>query len=248
MTNYVKTTNFLRKDSLPDASTEKIIRGSEFDTEFNNLVIAVASKANLNSPNFSGIPTAPTASPGSSTTQLATTAFVSQNAVQSGMIVMWSGAVASIPIGYLLCDGTSGTPNLVNRFVMGAGGLYSPNDTGGYKDGQIINHTHTATTVDAGIHTHTGSTTAGTGKHTHTMKSTAFSTLPVTSQGPSGEGGFASKLWNTDSSSGEHTHTMSLNNAGNHNHTLTTANPSGGVDAANRNLPPYYALAYIMKA
>ena len=78
MTNYVKTTNFLRKDSLPDASTEKIIRGSEFDTEFNNLVIAVASKANLISPILTGIPTAPTASAGSATTQLATTAFVTR--------------------------------------------------------------------------------------------------------------------------------------------------------------------------
>ena len=76
MTNYVKTTNFLRKDSLPDDSLEKIIRGSEFDTEFNNLVIAVASKANLVSPNFSGVPTAPTAAVNSKTTQIATTAFV----------------------------------------------------------------------------------------------------------------------------------------------------------------------------
>jgi len=76
MTNYVKTTNFLRKDSLPDDSIEKVIRGSEFDTEFNNLVIAVASKANLISPVLTGIPTAPTASTGSNTTQIATTAFV----------------------------------------------------------------------------------------------------------------------------------------------------------------------------
>lgn len=76
MTNYVKTTNFLRKDSLPDDSVEKIIRGSEFDTEFNNLVIAVASKANLISPILTGVPTAPTASTGSNTTQIATTAFV----------------------------------------------------------------------------------------------------------------------------------------------------------------------------
>ena len=248
MTNYVKTTNFLRKDSLPDASPEKIIRGSEFDTEFNNLVIAVASKANLNSPNFSGIPTAPTASPGSSTTQLATTAFVSQNAVISGMILMWSGPIASIPLGYLLCNGASGTPDLRDRMVMGAGSSYSPSNTGGYSNGQVVNHTHTATTVAAGTHTHAGSTTSGTGNHTHTMKASQFSTLPVTAQGPSGQGGYAPNVWNTDSSTGSHTHTLSVSNAGNHSHTLTTANPSGGVAAAGRNLPPYYALAYIMKA
>ena len=76
MTNYVKTTNFLTKDSLPDSDAGKIIRGSEFDTEFNNLVIAIASKANLLSPEFIGVPRAPTATTGSNTTQLATTAFV----------------------------------------------------------------------------------------------------------------------------------------------------------------------------
>ena len=86
MTNYVKTTNFLRKDSLPDASTEKIIRGSEFDTEFNNLVIAVASKANLISPILTGIPTAPTASEGSATTQVATTAFVTRVSAALGTL------------------------------------------------------------------------------------------------------------------------------------------------------------------
>ena len=76
MSNYVKTTNFLRKDSLPDTDNDKIIRGSEFDIEFNNLVIAVASKANIVSPAFTGVPTAPTAVEGTKTTQLATTAFV----------------------------------------------------------------------------------------------------------------------------------------------------------------------------
>ena len=76
MTNYVKTTNFLLKDSLPDTDAAKIIRGSEFDIEFSNLVISIASKANLLSPEFIGVPRAPTATVGSNTTQLATTAFV----------------------------------------------------------------------------------------------------------------------------------------------------------------------------
>ena len=76
MTNYVKSTNFLLKDSLPDTDAAKIIRGSEFDMEFNNLVISIASKANLLSPEFIGVPKAPTATVGSNTTQIATTAFV----------------------------------------------------------------------------------------------------------------------------------------------------------------------------
>ena len=91
MTNYVKTTNFLTKDSLPDSDAGKIIRGSEFDTEFNNLVIAVASKSNLNSPEFIGVPTAPTATTGSNTTQIATTAFVTTAA---GNVVDTLGTMA----------------------------------------------------------------------------------------------------------------------------------------------------------
>jgi hypothetical protein len=76
MSNYTKTTNFLAKDSLPDTDTAKIIRGSEFDTEFNNLVVAVASKANIISPALTGIPTTPTAAAGTNTLQIASTAFV----------------------------------------------------------------------------------------------------------------------------------------------------------------------------
>lgn len=75
MSNYTKTTNFLAKDSLPEADSGKIIKGSEFDTEFNALQTAVNTKADLASPALTGVPTAPTASAGTNTTQLATTAF-----------------------------------------------------------------------------------------------------------------------------------------------------------------------------
>ena len=88
MTNYVKTTNFLTKDSLPDSDAGKIIRGSEFDTEFNNLVVAIASKANLLSPEFIGVPKAPTATTGSNTTQIATTAFVQNHAPAASQTVL----------------------------------------------------------------------------------------------------------------------------------------------------------------
>ena len=76
MSNYTKTTNFLAKDSLPENDSGKIIKGSEFDTEFNSLQTAVNTKADAASPTLTGTPTAPTASPGTNTTQLATTAFV----------------------------------------------------------------------------------------------------------------------------------------------------------------------------
>lgn len=58
MSNYTKTTNFTSKDSLPSGNTNKIIRGSEFDTEFNNIATAVQTKADLASPALTGTATA----------------------------------------------------------------------------------------------------------------------------------------------------------------------------------------------
>jgi hypothetical protein len=76
MTDYVKSTNFASKDALSTGNPLKIVKGTEIDTEFNNIATAVATKAPLNSPTFIGTPAAPTASTGTNTTQLATTAFV----------------------------------------------------------------------------------------------------------------------------------------------------------------------------
>ena len=54
MSNYTKTTDFEAKDSLPSGDSGKIIRGSEFETEFDNISTAIASKANTASPTFTG--------------------------------------------------------------------------------------------------------------------------------------------------------------------------------------------------
>ena len=54
MSNYTKTTNFTAKDSLPSGDSGKVIRGSEFDTEFNAIATASATKADLASPTFTG--------------------------------------------------------------------------------------------------------------------------------------------------------------------------------------------------
>ena len=76
MTNYVKSTNFATKDNLASGDPLKIVKGTEINTEFDNIATAVATKADVASPTFTGTPLAPTASPGTNTTQLATTAFV----------------------------------------------------------------------------------------------------------------------------------------------------------------------------
>lgn len=139
----------------------------------------------------------------------------------AGGIIMWSGSVATIPAGWNLCDGTSSTPDLRNRFVVGAGDTYSPDDTGG-------SDSVTLTTAQMPSHSHSGSTNTA-GNHSHTV-----------SAGP-GDGGTA-RAANTDGS-GE---SFSTNSAGNHSHSLSINSTGGGGSHENR--PPYYALAYIMKA
>ena len=76
MSNYSKLTNFTAKDSLPTGDSNKIIKGTEIDAEFVAIASAITSKANSASPVLTGTPLAPTASAGTNTTQVATTAFV----------------------------------------------------------------------------------------------------------------------------------------------------------------------------
>lgn len=76
MSNYTKATNFATKDTLPTGNSGKIVKGTEIDDEFNAIASAISSKADTASPTFTGTPAAPTATSGSNTTQIATTAFV----------------------------------------------------------------------------------------------------------------------------------------------------------------------------
>jgi hypothetical protein len=76
MSNYTKATNFATKDTLPTGDSNKIVKGTEIDNEFNSIAGAISSKADIASPTFTGTPAAPTATAGSNTTQLANTAYV----------------------------------------------------------------------------------------------------------------------------------------------------------------------------
>ena len=86
-------------------------------------------------------------------------AFVQPN-VLAGMIILWAGAVVDIPSGFVLCDGTNGTPDLRDRFVVGSGTTYNPGDSGGN-----VNHQHTGTT-DGHSHSESNDVLAGTGGDT----------------------------------------------------------------------------------
>jgi hypothetical protein len=99
MVDYVKATNFFVKDSLLVGNPDKIVKGSEIDTEYNNIATAVASKANYASPNLTGIPTAPTAAIGTNTSQLATTAFVKTSLdVAAANIAITGGTIDNVDI------------------------------------------------------------------------------------------------------------------------------------------------------
>ena len=67
--------------------------------------------------------------------------YFNNTACVTGMVTMWAGAIGSIPTGWQLCNGSSGSPDMRDRFVIGAGNTYSIDNTGGdtTKD---ISHTH----------------------------------------------------------------------------------------------------------
>lgn len=121
--------------------------------------------------------------------------------VPSGCILIWSGTSTAVPDGWALCDGNNGTPDLRDRFVLGAGASYAVRATGGEA-------AHTLTTSEMPSHTHSiscGTTTpTGTSYIPQTYKVAAKSTY-------------------------------------------TCYTDSSGSGKAHNNMPPYYALCYIMK-
>ena len=149
------------------------------------------------------------------------------NAFPSGGIIMWSGSIATIPSGWYLCNGSNGTPDLRNKFVIGAysddSGVAkttitgSSTQTGGSKDAVVVSHTHTATVTDSG--------------HTHSF--TAQQNI----------GGYTSDGQAPDQQSTSQSSTTGSATTG-----ITVSNSTEGVSGTNANLVPYFALAFIMKA
>ena len=135
-------------------------------------------------------------------------------AFPAGFIGLWSGAANAIPAGWLLCDGLNGTPNLVDRFVVGAGASApAVGTTGGSKDAIVVSHSHTVT--DPG-HSHSFSVyNAGNNGTNYARKSDPL--FPTTG--------------------------ASTNSA-----TTRITIEATGSSGTNANMPPYYALCYIMKS
>ena len=147
--------------------------------------------------------------------------------IPSGGIIIWSGSSASIPSGWLLCNGSNSTPDLRDRFVVGAGSTYAVGATGGSANATLVSHTHTVGTTSiigsiAGISQSFNDAGATDGVFTKEV-GTPLPNTPIQSD--------------TNNCG-----TVRLNAS--HNHTLSTE----GSSATNANLPPYYALCYIMKS
>ena len=163
--------------------------------------------------------------------------------IPSGGIILWSGASNKIgqPVasggtgtGWVLCDGSNGTPNLTNRFVIGAGSGYGVGSTGGSADATLVSHSHTTDSIIEMNNTNGKSLTGA---------------IVKISEGFNREGTATGVF--TKTNDGNNTVTGSLSTSpvsgvtmdANHRHGMTSAGTSG----TNANLPPYYALCYIMK-
>lgn len=219
MSDYIKATNFTSKDTLATGDVGKVVKGSELDAEFTAIANAVASKADINSPTFTGTPTLPAgtiattvADNTDSSTKIATTAFVQsvktlvlQSVFPVGAIYTsynvstdpatvlgfgtWSAIEGKTLVAYQSGDTDFGT----------AGG------TGGSKDAVVVSHTHTATSTDSG-HQH------GYTRYSNTA---------------GGTGGFS--FWEN--------FTTANTNVGYAN--ITTTVNSAGVSGTGKNLQPY---------
>ena len=151
----------------------------------------------------------------------------------SGGIIMWSGSIATIPSGWYLCNGSNGTPDLRNRFIIAAdadsGGVSqttvtgSATKSGGSKNAIVVSHTHTFS-----------ATTSTIGDHVHTISASG--------------GEYAAGQQDHFTTDGVSVYSRNTGAAGSHSHTVSGTTASSGSSGTNANLPPYYALAFIMKA
>jgi microcystin-dependent protein len=156
-----------------------------------------------------------------------TVSGVSNSFIPRGGIIMWSGVI--IPESWSLCDGTNGTPDLRNRFIVSSGSSYNIHTSGG-------STTRTLSVSNLPSHNHTG-TTNDDGTHSHSQRLGDIDDLNFTSGGnqrPPGDGsGIKTTRYNIDSDDSSHQHEFTTN--------------STGSGTSFDIIPPYYALAFIMK-
>jgi len=175
----------------------------------------------------------------------------------AGVIVMWSGLLANVPTGWVLCDGTGGTPDLRDRFIKGWTAGVDPGATGG-----ATTHSHGTGTYAASAHA--GAAVEDHGSHTHTYTQVVNHTHALSTILRSATtGGATTKVALTSDTSSTADTASLTDNPGGGVATGTTAGPSatlthtvtqpsahtlsGSSEAVNHE-PTYFQLAYIMKS
>ena len=157
--------------------------------------------------------------------------FDGNGIIPIGGIIMWSGTDGDVPSNWALCNGSNGTPNLVDRFIVGRGSAYSSGATGGSTHAIIPEHTHTATGGNHGhpvrYSTQVSGTVTADASGGFSLDSSATIDYPANNAAPGNTAG------------------DQIGQSGSLN--FTTAQPSGAESTTGKNLPPYYAIAYIMR-
>jgi len=156
-------------------------------------------------------------------------------AIDAGIVIIWTGTLATIPAGWALCDGGSGRPDLRSRFLRGVNtAATNPGSTGG-----ATTHTHTTDTIS---HTHGGNSDYS-GGHTHSFSSFTWTHSHNASTGAAVGMLFTNRQ--TDSAAGNHTHS-NTNDPGTHRHTIGSGGSHSHTGGATSSLPAYYTVAYIV--
>jgi hypothetical protein len=213
LASYVKSTNFASKDTLPLGDPLKIVKGTEIDTEFNNIAVAVGTKADLISPTFTGVPAAPTPDFTDPDTTIATmgalkllypigSVYINAAVTTNPATLLGFGTWTEIGSGRVLVGQDTGDTTFD---VMG--------ETGGSKDAIVVSHTHTGTTNTTGAHAH-----------------------GYTDMGGNNQGGTAAEAYSSGTFTFKNT-SRTTDSAGDHSHTLNVN--STGSSGTNANLQPY---------
>ena len=224
--NHIRLLKATIKSTFPNIDAAVTPTAAQLNT--------VPDLAPKDSPVFSGTPTVPTASAGTNTDQAASCSFVLSNGVPSGAIMMWSGTVATIPTGWLLCDGQNDTPDLRNKFIIGAGDTYAFGATGGSADAVVVGHDHNVTASS------TSDSNVNDPGHTHT--------IPLTnSSAPSNGSGNLTGNNDTPTSYPVESEIAYTNITVTTTTSTTVDVQPAGESGTGKNLPPYFSLAYIMK-
>ena len=186
--------------------------------------LGVVNKAGDNMTGFLTLNANPTQNLHAATKQYVEQYVSIANPFVTGMIMMWSGTIATIPSGWVLCNGSNGTPDLRSKFIVGAGSIYAVGATGGAD-------TVTLTVDQMPAHDHGGTTGNDSPDHSHGGVMRYPGSQVEQNQSGAPDGPRSNYEQQTYGANTRHTHSI----------------PSQGGNVAHENRPPYYALAFIMK-